>query len=79
MIIISTCNQKLTCVSLIYSTEPTTNSGKKTRSKKRIGLCSEVGLSVNSPGNRGVSVSPEEEKKSYDGKDLQKRKILSLK
>jgi len=26
---ISTCNQKLTCVSLIYSTEPTTNSGEK--------------------------------------------------
>jgi len=26
---ISTCNQKLTCVSLIYSTEPATNSGEK--------------------------------------------------
>ena len=31
MIIISTCNQELTCVSLIYSTKPTTNSGKKTK------------------------------------------------
>jgi len=31
---------------------------------------------VNSPGNPWVS--PEEEKKNYDGKDLQKRKILSL-
>jgi len=26
-----------------------------------------------------VGVSPEEEKEGYDGKDLQKRKVLSLK
>jgi len=34
-------------------------------------ICSEV--SVNSPGIRGDS--PGEEKESYDGEDLQKRKI----
>jgi len=37
-------------------------------------ICSEV--SVNSPGNRGVS--PEEEKEGYGGKDLQKRNVLCL-
>ena len=31
---------------------------------------------MNSPGIRGVS--PKEEKKSYDRKDLQKMKVLSL-
>ena len=31
---------------------------------------------LNSPGNPGVS--PEEEKVGYGGKDLQKRKVLSL-
>ena len=46
---ILTCAQKLTWVSLIYRTEPTTKKWKteKLKSKKRI--CSEV--SVNSPGN----------------------------
>ena len=40
-------------------------------------ICSEVGLSVNSPGIRGVS--PEEEKEGYAfEKVLQKRKVLSL-
>jgi len=34
-------------------------------------------VSVNSPGIPGIS--PEEEKEGYGGKDLQKRKILSLK
>jgi len=41
---------------------------KKLKSKKRI--CSEV--LVNSLGN------PEEEKEGYGGKDLQKRKVLSV-
>ena len=45
---------------------------RRSREKKRI--CSEV--SVNSQGIRGVS--PGEEKAGYDGKDLQKRKVLSL-
>ena len=47
---ISTCAQKLTRISLIYRTEPTTKkwkTEKKLKSKKRI--CSEV--SANSPGN----------------------------
>ena len=46
---ILTCAQKLTCVSLIYCTEPTSKKWKteKLQSKKRI--CSEV--SLNSPGN----------------------------
>ena len=33
-------------------------------------------IAVNSPGICGVS--PEEEKEGYGGKDLQKRKVLSL-
>jgi len=33
-------------------------------------------VSVNSRGIRGVS--PEAEKEGYDGKDLQKREVLSL-
>ena len=37
-------------------------------------ICSEV--SVNSPGNRGVS--QEEEKEGCGGKDLQKRNVLCL-
>ena len=49
-----------------------TVENRKSREKKRI--CSEV--SVNSPGNRRVS--PGEEMVGYGGKDLQKRKILSI-
>ena len=45
---------------------------KKTAEYKRI--CSEV--SVNSPGN--ARVCPQEGKVGYGGKDLQKRKVLSL-
>jgi len=48
---------------------------KKLKCKKRI--CSEV--SVYSPGVQGIRVvSPEEEQEGYGGKDLQKRKVLSL-
>jgi len=67
------CAQKLTQGSLIYRTEPTTKKWKKELiSKKRV--CSEVWVIV-----RGIcGVSPEEEKEGYDGKDLQKRKVLSL-
>jgi len=67
------CAQKLTQGSLIYRTEPTTKKWKKELiSKKRV--CSEVSVIVR--GIRGVS--SEEEKEGYDGKDLQKRKVLSL-
>jgi len=45
------------------------NRKEELKSKKKQ-VCSEV--SVNSPG------IPEEEEKGYDGKDLQKRKVLSL-
>jgi len=44
---------------------------ERLKSKKRI--CSEV--SVNSTGD----LCPEEEIEGYDGKDWQKRKVLSLK
>jgi len=44
------------------------NRKKELKSKKQV--CSDV--SVYSPG------IPEEEEKGYDGKDLQKRKVLSL-
>ena len=47
---------------------------KKEKVKSKTRICSET--SVNSPGIRGVS--PKEEKKSYDRKDLQKMKVLSL-
>ena len=49
-----------------------TVENRKSRERKRI--CSEVW--VNSPGIRGVS--PGEEMVGYGGKDLQKRKVLSL-
>jgi len=68
-----TCNQKLTWVSLIYCTEPTTKKWKNRKREKWI--CSEV--SVNSVGNPRW-VSSEEEKEGYDGKKMQKRKVLSL-
>jgi len=57
---IFTCTQKLTQVSLIYHTEPTTKKWKteKLKSKKRV--CSEV--SVNSPqGIHGVCAEEEKE------------------
>jgi len=52
--------------------ETTTKKWKNRKSKKRI--CSEV--SVNSPGTSGVNLG--EEKEGYGGKDLQKRKVLSM-
>jgi len=56
--------------------EPKTKKWKTEKLKSKKWICSEVGLSVNSPG---ISVvSPEEEKEGYGGNDLQKRKGLSL-
>jgi len=50
--------------------EPTTKKWKTEKVKKWI--CSEVSV-------QGIHVvSPEEEKEGYGGKDLQKRKVLSL-
>ena len=69
---ILTCAQKLTGVSLICCMETTTKKWK-TEKLKKAQICSEV--TVNSLGNHVVS--PEEEK-GYNGKDLQKRKVLSL-
>jgi len=43
------CAQKLTCISLIYRTEPTTKKWKNGKTKVKKQICSEV--SVNSPGN----------------------------
>ena len=48
---ILTCSQKLTWVSLIYSTEPTTKKWKTEKLKRKKLVCSEV--SVNSTGNPG--------------------------
>jgi len=67
--------RKPTRVSLIYRTEPATKNCKaeKLKSKKRI--CSEVTVKV----WEIHVVSPEEEKeRPCSGKDLQKRKVLSL-
>jgi len=47
----------------------------KTEKLKKAQICLEV--TVNSLGNHGVSPE-EEEKEGYGGKDLQKRKVLSL-
>ena len=70
-----TCNQKLTRVTLIHRTEPTTKSGKTENNWKVINRhAQKYRLTV--WGIRGVS--PEEENEGYGGKDLQKRKVLSL-
>jgi len=54
--------------------EPTTKKWKNRKTKKRI--CSKV--SVNTKTVQAIhGVSPVEEKESYGGKDLQKRKVLS--
>ena len=63
------CNQKLTRVSLIYRTEPTS---KKWKNRKKL----QVKMHML---RRGIcAVSPDEEKEGYGGKDLHKRKFLSL-
>jgi len=74
---ILTCNQKLTRVSLIYRTEPTTKKWKKAEKKlksKRNGCAKKYRQSVR--GIRGVS--PGEENEGCGGKDLHKGKVLSL-
>jgi len=70
---ILTCARKPTWVSLIYRTEPTTKNCKteKLKSKNR-----HARSNSKSMGNHVVS--PEEEKTGCSGKDLQKRKVLSL-
>jgi len=57
--------------------EPTTKKWKnrKTKNKKRI--CSKVLVSTKTV-QAIHGVSPVEEKESYGGKDLQKRKVLSM-
>ena len=71
---ILTCARKPTWVSLIYRTETTTKKCKteKLESEKRI--CSKV--TVNSQGNPCSQSWQRPE--GYGGKDLQKRKVLSL-
>ena len=63
----------LTWVSLIYRTEPTTKKCKTEKLKRRI--CPEV--TVNSLGNP-CSESWRRKRKGCSGKDLQKKKVLSL-
>jgi len=73
---ILTSAQKLTRVSLIYLMKPTTKKWKtetKLKSKK-YGYAQKYRQTVQEI--RGVS--PEEEKKGYGGKNLQKREVLSL-
>jgi len=50
------CAQKLTLVNLIYRTEPKTKKWKKEELKSKKRICSEVGLSVNSPWKSVESV-----------------------
>jgi len=69
------CAQKPTRVSLIYHTEPTTKKWKNRKTKKvKNGYAQKRRKTV----RRIRGISPEEEKVGYDGKDLQKRKVLSL-
>jgi len=68
-----TCGQKLTRVSLICRTEPTTEKWKTEKLKTDV-LRSIGKQSAGNPWR----VSPEEEKEGYGGNDLQKRKVLSL-
>jgi len=69
------CARKPTLVSLICRTGPTTKTcGKTEKLTSNKWICSEVTL--NSLGFHVVS--PEEEKEGCGGKDLQKRKVLSL-
>ena len=63
-----TCALKLSRVSLIYRTEPTPKSGKKVKTDM---LSKQSGESVE-------SVPKKKKRKGYGGKDLQKRKVLSL-
>jgi len=74
---ILTCARKPTRVSLIYRAEPTTKKCKnrKTKSRKQIPVCSDI--TVNSLGNP-CSESWRRKRKGCGGKDLQKRKVLSL-
>ena len=70
---ILTCARKPTWVSLIYCTETTTKKCKTEKLKSKNDM-----LRSNSKSLRNHVVSPEEEKKGCSGKDLQKRKVLSL-
>jgi len=70
---ILTCAQKLTRVSLIYRTEPTTKKWKTEKVNSKNGYAQKYRQTVHGIGG----VSPEE-KEGYGGKDLQKRKVLSL-
>jgi len=73
---ILTCARKPTWVGLIYRTEPTTKNCKnREKTKSRRQICSEI--TVNSLGNP-CSESWRGKRNGCGGKDLQKRKVLSL-
>jgi len=72
---ILTCARKPSWVSLIYRTEPTTKKCKNRKTKSRKQICSEI--TVNRLGNP-CSESWRRKTKGCSGKDLQKRKVLSL-
>jgi len=72
---ILTCARKPSWVSLIYRTETTTKKCKNRRTKSRKQICSEI--TVNSLGNP-CSESWRRKTKGCSGKDLKKRKVLSL-
>ena len=71
---ILTCARKPTWVGLIYRTEPTTKKCKTEKLKTKKPICSEV--TVNSLGN--PYSQSWRRKGKLRGKDLQKRKVLSL-
>ena len=74
---ILTCARKPTSVSLIYRTEPTTKKCKnRKKNKSRKQVCSEI--TVNSPGNPCSGYLRRRNGKGCSGKDLQKRKVLSV-
>ena len=64
----------MTQVSLMYRKEPETKKWKKVKLKSKNGYAQKYQQTV--WGIHGVG--PEEEKEGYGGKNLQKKKVLSL-
>ena len=68
--------QKLTRGSLIYRTEPTTEKWKTEKLKiKKTNMLRSIGKQSGESGEESV---PKKKRKGCGGKDLQKRKVLSL-
>ena len=72
---ILTCVQKLTQVSLIYRTEPTTEKCKNRKTRKEK---TDMLRSIGKQSWDSMESVLEKKRKLYDGQDLPSRKVLSL-